>query len=311
MSLTIKTLLIFAVLLVLLLIALPLLGIYTARSFCLPRAKGEAEVIGLCTEEAGDFELEWFNTLDFKSFTVPSPRGYDLNGVYLDGESDKTIILCHGHTMTWQTQVKYMPYLLEKGWNIIAYNHRYHGTSGGDICTGGYYEKLDLGLICDWAFEHYPNTETFGVQGESMGAATVLQYLPLDERLDFVWADCPYDDFADILSFHMDLYHIPGFLHKPILYFADRYINKRAGIHLADVSPREAIMEKPVPLFLVHGNGDTYVPYFMSERMYQMRKDYAPTCFVTIEGAEHVKSHSVDSREYDSRLDDFLNSLEG
>jgi uncharacterized protein len=306
---TVKTLsIIIIALLTLTLLSFPILGFYAVHAFCFPKAKSEAEVIRLCTEEYKVYDREWFDSLDFSPFTVSSPRGYDLNGVYLEGKGTRTIVLCHGHTMTWEAQIKYIPLLIEEGWNIIAYNHRYFGNTGGDFCSAGFYEKQDLKLICDWAFEHFPETEKFGIQGESMGAATVLQYLPMDDRLDFVWADCPYSSFRDILNYHIEKVGLPSFTCKPILFFGNLYLKKHMGFDIDEVSPKNAIMEKPVPLFLIHGTTDTYVPTSMSEEMYEARKDYAPTTLLLIDGAEHARAYQTNEEKYRKELKVFLDT---
>ena len=283
------------------------LGRYAARAFALPKVRSEEEALRLCTEEFLDFDREWFDSLNFEPFTVSSPRGYELHGVCLKGTGNRTIVLCHGHTFTWHGQVKYMPLLIKQGWNIIAYNHRFHGSSGGDCCTAGYYEKQDLKLICDWAFARFPSTRKFGVQGESMGAATVLQYLPMDSRLDFVWADCPYSDLEELYHYQLGaIMKIPRVLHGPILYFTDRFFRRRCRFSLADVSPKREIMKKPVPLFLAHGSIDAYVPTYMSKQMYESRQQYAPTYLVLIGGARHAEAYKTDTAEYNKQLRIFL-----
>ncbi len=299
--------LVLPLLLILLTVTFRFLGIYAARAFAFARVKSEEEALRLCTEMYLDFDREWFDSLGFEPFTVSSPRGYDLRGVCLRGTGDRTIVLCHGHTFTWHGQVKYMPLLIKQGWNIVAYNHRYHGSSGGDCCTAGYFEKEDLKLICDWAFARFPATRKFGVQGESMGAATVLQYLPMDKRLDFVWADCPYSDLTELYRYQLGfVMKIPRPFHGPILFFADAYFKKRCHFSMADVSPRREIMKKPIPLFLAHGSIDAYVPTYMSKQMYEARQEYAPTYLVLIGGARHAEAYKTDTPEYDKHLKAFL-----
>ncbi|MDC7222518.1 MAG: alpha/beta hydrolase [Spirochaetales bacterium] len=292
------------------LLSLWFLGRLAARNFSFCHSKTEEELLNLSTGEFGHFKEEWLRSLPLEDFTVTSPLGYDLQGHFIRGEGDKTIVMCHGHTYNWIEDVKFMPLLLEEGWNIVVYNHRYHGTSGGDFCSAGYFEKQDLKLICDWAWETFPQTTLFGIQGESMGAATVLQYLPMDDRLDFVWADCPYSDMADQYSFlFKKKYHIPTFLHKPIIAFCDRYLKKHCQFDTTMVSPREEIMKKPVPLLLVHGAEDTYVPTSMSIEMYEKRKDYAPTELLLIEGADHAEAIHVGREIYEAKLREFFSQL--
>ncbi|MDC7222796.1 MAG: alpha/beta fold hydrolase [Spirochaetales bacterium] len=290
--------------------ALFLTGRLAARSFTEPTTRSFEETIRVSSEEFGDFELDWFNELPFQSFTVESSYGYDLNGVYLPGDSNKTIVLCHGYRYTWVGTAKYMPLLMEQGWNIVTYNHRFHGDSGGPFCSAGYYESHDLGTVCDWAREKFPQTETFGVQGESMGAATVLLYMSQDDQLDFVWADCPFSDLGDLYRDQFKRkYRIPSFLHGSILFFTDAYMKGKYDFGVARVSPREEILKSDTPLILFHGTADDYILSGMSEEMYKLRKDTAPTRLVLIPQGVHAASITENREEYERQLISFFDSL--
>ncbi|MDC7220786.1 MAG: alpha/beta fold hydrolase [Spirochaetales bacterium] len=285
-------------------------GRLAALTFTEPTPRSFEETIQASSEEFGDFERDWFESLPFQPFSVSSPYGYELQGVYLPGNTDKTIVLCHGYRYTWVGTAKYMPLLMEEGWNIITYNHRYHGDSGGPFCSAGYYESHDLKAVCDWAWRKFPQTETFGVQGESMGGATVLLYMNQDERLDFVWADCPFSDLADLYRDQFIRKNgIPRFLHRPILFFTDRYFKNKYQFELADVSPREEILKSPTPLILFHGMADDFILHEMSEEMYELRKEKAPTKLVLIQEGVHAASITADRKKYEEQLKSFLEEL--
>jgi len=305
-----------------------ILGRYMARVFIFPETKTPEAAHAMCLESEHYTEA-WFNSLPLKEFSVESDFGYTIRGVYLDGgnSSDRLVIMCHGHTFTWHGMVKFFPLFLERGYSIVAYDHRFHGRSGGSSCTAGYYEKLDLQKVTDWALSHFPDTAFYGFFGESMGAATVLQYMPLDDRADFIAADCPYSDMLDLYRYKMELKHLPKLFQQAALYWCRRYIRRHAAFDPADVSPRTDTAAADTPLWLVHGDADRYVPAWMSRQVYdarltaRSRKDQsshpyphplpnAVTALTVIPGAAHAQALVTDPEQYRTSLYNFLDALE-
>ena len=210
------------------------------------------------------------------NFVIPKANGEFLDGFALPGNSDHTVIFCHGITWTRYGMVKYFDYFRENGWNIIAYDHQAHGKSPGKYPTYGVDEKKDLKLVVDWALKQFPETEAIGLFGESMGAATVLQYAPMDKRIGFIIADCPYSNFNVLMNHQLKLNHVPPFLRGGIIRLSDRITRGIAGFHTGNINPEQDIMQTDVPILLVHGREDDYVPTAMSEHMYRIRKRKSP-----------------------------------
>ncbi len=286
------------------------IGRSISRRFVYSKSKSLEYTYEQCVEN-GDFTEEEFASYNLEPFSLESDYGYTLRGVYQKGtDPTKTVVFVHGHTWSWHGQVKYFHLYTNRGYNIVAYNHRYHGDSGGPNCTAGYFEKFDLKKITDWARKQFPETRTFGVMGESLGAATTLQYMPLDDQLTFVHADCPYSDMLELYDYHMGLNHIPRLLRGPSAYFCRIYLRVKAGFDPKDVSPKRSIMNSKTPLLLIHGDADDYVPTAMSEQMYAARASFADTTLVLIHGAVHAESLSTDRDTYTRVVNTFLDRVE-
>ena len=94
---------------------------------------------------AGKFSDEFYQSLSRQEVWIPSPYGYRLHGIYLPLEgSHKTVVITHGIETTLYASMKYADMFRSMGFNILLYDLRNHGLSGGKNTTFGYYEKYDL-----------------------------------------------------------------------------------------------------------------------------------------------------------------------
>lgn len=285
-----------------------LIGILMIRLFIYPKTFSLDYARKECIEN-GEFTEEDLTGYELQDFTVESPFGYTLEGVYSKGSRpEKTVILVHGHTWNWMGQVKYFPLYRNRGYNLIAYNHRFHGSSGGEFCSGGYYEKQDLKAVADKARELFPGTKLLGLMGESLGAATVLQSMTEIDNLSFVHADCPYNDLTELFAHQLKLKQIPRLFHKPAIGAGKMYLKKKGGFSLEDVSPRQALCSTRTPVLLIHGREDWYVPTAMSESMKEDRPEN--TSLVLVPGAVHAKSIQTAPELYAEATETFLEELE-
>lgn len=283
-------------------VVLTAVGIYFSNVAIYPRRKSVQQTYDMEVEPGKIVPAE-FEALPREEVHIRSPYGYDLYGLYfpLPG-ARKTVIICHGITYTLYGSVKYMGMFRRRGYNVLLYDHRYHGRSGGPNCSFGYYEKHDLKAVVDWVLARVGADSLVGTHGESMGAAIALQHAALDPRLAFVVADCPFASAEEQFAYRLRVeYHLPAF---PLIPLASLITKLRAGWWFHEVSPLRVIEQVQTPVLFAHGQDDDYIPPQASERMYD-RKPGLKRLYLAPH-ARHAEAYWNNQEEYDRQVGEFL-----
>jgi len=257
--------------------------------------------------ENNRYDENEYNQWERKEFTLPSPFGYHIACEYFRIKgAQKTVVITHGITWSRYGSIKYMPMFRKRGFNILIYDLRNHGASGGKNTTFGLYEKFDLQVLVDWAFQQLDENGKVGTLGESLGAATTLQHAAIDQRISFAIADCPYSDLAQLLAFRLkEDYHLPSF---PLLGLSNFACKLLANMTYRQVSPIASIPEIAIPVFWIHGQDDDYIPPKMSQQMYDAKKMGVRRIYLA-PNAAHAKSQINNPQEYDRQIGEFLVDL--
>jgi len=255
----------------------------------------------------GAFNPEQFRRLKKEELTIDSPFGYRLHAIWIPGEgSDKTVIFSHGYTYSLFGSVKYLDIFLNLGYNILLYDHRYHGKSGGKNCTMGFREKDDLRSVTDWVFQKCGSDSFVVTHGESLGGATVLLHGAMDKRISAIIADCPYKSvWAQFQYKLMEIYKLPAF---PFLHISDWFSPLFIGTRFSQISPQEAVKNIHCPVLFIHGDQDRYIPYQFSVDLYN-QKSGQKRLYVA-KGADHAQSCLIDRAAYGAQINQFLSEVE-
>ncbi len=239
-----------------------------------------------------------------QEIVIPSPFGYRLSATYfpLHG-ARRTVVLVHGITYTRLGCIKYVPMFRQRGFNVLIFDLRYHGLSGGSHCTFGFYERHDLRAILDWALAQLPPGGLVGTMGESLGAAVCLQHAALDARPAFVIADCSFADLTDLLRLRLrrDV-GLPAF---PFLPLASLIARLQAGFWFGQVSPLREMPAVKMPVLFIHGQQDDYIPPQHSRRLYEAKQHGLRRLYLA-PNAGHAESYWNNRTAYEETVDSFL-----
>ena len=144
------------------------------------------------------------------------------------------------------------------GFDVVAYDSRAHGASGGDACTYGFYEKHDLARVLDTL----PPGPVV-LFGTSLGAAVALQAAAVDARVSAVVAAETFSDLRTVVAERAPFVFKAGSFGRAL-----RLAERQGSFQIDDVSPVAAAPAITVPVFLAHGDADADTPPGHSRRVF-------------------------------------------
>lgn len=279
------------------------IGVYCTNRLMYMKKK-EDEFIFNREKAAGRLKPEVLESLKKREVTIPSPYGYVLKAVVAEPFPEKRyIIIAHGVTESKTNSIKYMNLFLERGFNVVIYDHRRHGESGGKTTSFGHYEKFDLKAVVDWLKADKGKDILLGIHGESMGAATMILYAGMvEDGADFYIADCPFSDFGEQLNHLVKAeMKVPGKLFLPI---ADVFLRARERYSIHQVSPIAVIDKIAKPMLFIHSEKDSFILPHMTQELFE-KKQGPKKLFLALNGF-HAQSYNENKEEYEKVIDDFL-----
>jgi len=238
----------------------------------------------------------WIAAQPQEEVSIRSADGLRLSGRFLPaaGDARGTILLFHGYHSAYFVDFSCSAqFYRELGFHLLLIDQRAHGRSEGTYITYGVLERQDCRLWAEFCARRFGPKHPLFLAGISMGASTVLMAagLPLPPSVRGVIADCGFTSPRDIIREVMTArYHLPAF---PFLYAMDFWARLLAGFSLSGASTVEALSHTAIPVLLIHGTGDRFVPCRMSREAYDAC--VSEKRLLLVEGAGHASSFLVDT----------------
>ncbi|MDP4083763.1 MAG: alpha/beta hydrolase [Bacillota bacterium] len=279
------------------------IGFYFTNKLMYIKKKDEEQILKR-EKEAGRYNPEEFDSLPKLDVFISSPSGYLLKAVLVEPYSNnRYIIISHGVTENKINSIKYMNLFLKRGFNVLIYDHRRHGESGGKTTSFGHYEKFDLKAVVDWLKHEKGDSIQLGIHGESMGAVTMLLYAGmLCDGADFYIADCPFSNFKEQLRYRLKIeMKLPSW---PLLPIANLFLRIRDKYSIHEVSPIAFIQNIHHPILFIHSKKDDYILPAMTEELFA--KKNGPKMLYLAANGLHAQSFSQNQKDYEHVIDEFL-----
>ncbi|GAA0095058.1 alpha/beta hydrolase [Clostridium perfringens] len=256
------------------------------------------------------FDEALYNSASKEDITLKSFDGLNLTSTLIMNENptNKFIVLVHGVSICYVGSLKYFDIFYRNGFNILIVNQRRHGKSEGKYSTYGFYEKYDVNMWIEYLKSRFGNDIILGLHGESMGAGTVMETIPLNDSIKFVIEDCGYSNFHELIGFQITHAYKNRLVRKilrPSLIFANFFMKTKAKFSMKKIVPIDIVSSTSLPMMFVHGKEDYFVPWYMAVDLYKAKtKGYKELYLV--EGAKHAEALEVNKILYEKKIMTFI-----
>ncbi len=251
---------------------------------------------------------QWLIDHHAQDIYMKSHDGLMLHAVWVPAENPRgTIILAHGYHSSMLTDfaLVYEEYH-KRGINLLVPHQRAHGESEGKFITFGVKESKDF---LNWSRYHNAHLGTWPVifSGLSMGAATTMyiadEAYP-ENTVGFI-ADCGFTSPKQIIGVvFKQVTHLPAW---PFLWAADLFARYFAGFRLDEKDSTRSLAKCKLPIVLVHGLADDFVPSCMTQRSFDACASQKE--LLLVEGAGHGVSFLKAKEEYLALISAFLDRV--
>ncbi len=197
-------------------------------------------------------ELRARPNLPFRDLSFTS-GGVKLEGWFFPAKSGAArqglLVYLHGIADNRSGAIGIAQRFTPRGWDVLAWDARAHGASGGTFCTYGFHERHDVKAALDAV-----GATDAVLFGSSLGAAIALQAAPLDTRVRGVIALSSFSTLRSVVEERARKM-------RPLVTQGDvaaalMLAERRAAFRVDEVSPLAAAAQIRVPVLLIHGLND-------------------------------------------------------
>lgn len=235
--------------------------------------------------------------LSYEMVTFPSANGSKLFGLYFkaDAQPPKGVILhFHGNYGNVSHHFGQSAFLLRRGFDVFLFDYQGFGASEGKPtpqCTVEDGLAAIRYLESSTASAHLP----IGLFGQSIGAAAATVVAARSESPRAVVLEAGFHSYKGIMKDVLKR----SWLLKPLAYVVPWMIAQR-GLDPVDYIGRIS----PRPVYIIHGDRDRTVPYWMGEALIAAARE--PKKFWAVEGADHLQCRLRQGAEYERSVADFF-----
>ena len=247
------------------------------------------------------------NKLPWERVYITSYDGLRLAGRYYHTADGAPLDICfHGYRGTPSRDFSGgAQMLLSMGHNVLLAEQRAQCGSQGRYITMGVKERYDCLDWIRWGLDRFGPEVSIVLYGISMGASTVLMASGMDlpPNVKGVAADCPFTSPSAIVRSVLQSMHASALY--PLLALGTRLFG---GFSLKGADAAEAVGHARVPILLIHGEDDRFVPCGMSRAIAAANPAAELHVFP---GAGHGISFLTDEERYKTLLERFSRRVLG
>jgi fermentation-respiration switch protein FrsA (DUF1100 family) len=234
------------------------------------------------------------NNIPFQEIELTTQDGIKLAAWYTPPENGAVILVAHGYNDN-RPEAMYV-FLAKHGYGVLAWDFRAHGLSGGDTCTMGYAEQLDVEAALDYALKQ-PDVKHIGAWGGSMGAATVILSAAKHPEIEAVVSDSAFPSLEDVMKLNAPVKAI-----RPFITFFGKW---SSNTHFDQVRPVDEIAKiSPRPVFIIDGWEDGAIEMNSPHRLFDAAEE--PKQLWVEDGVPHLGMYTNNPKKYEGRVTGFF-----
>lgn len=225
-------------------------------------------------------------------------------------DAKRIIIAVHGWRSSWSQAFGMVSDVWEKhDCSVLYIEQRGQNSSGGDAMGFGLTERYDCLDWIHWINENCGSELPVYLCGISMGASTVLMTADLDlpANVHGIIADCGYTSPHEIWKHVANKNLHITFGVKGVI--ADELLKQKIGMDPEDFSTIDILQKTKIPVMLIHGSNDHFVPVEMTYRNYMACG--GPKRLLIVPGADHAMSYYTEPERYEAAIVDFWKEFDG
>lgn len=252
---------------------------------------------------------EYMTAQPHEDVYVRSGDGLRLHATWFPvGDCKKAVICFHGYTSQGMSDyIGLSDYYLKRGYSMLLVDERAHGESEGEYIGFGCLDRMDAVNWIGWLIRRAGEDVQILLHGTSMGGASVLMAsgLELPKQVKGIVSDCGFTSAKEVFTHVLhSMYHLPAF---PMIQIASLVNKKKAGYTLGECNAAKEVRKAEVPILLIHGSADTFVPCSMCEKIYE--NIASEKKMLIVDGAAHAESYYKDTATYENALNDFIGGI--
>lgn len=253
--------------------------------------------------------IDELNAEPFEKVQTKSFDGLTLCGrLYLYDENAPIEIAFNGYRTTGVHDAGGIFKLARRaGHNFLVVDQRATGESDGKVISFGINERYDVLSWINYVNKRFDNKMKIILVGGSLGGATVLMAsdLNLPDNVVGIIADSAYTSPKAIIKKVIKTMHLPTNLLYPFVKLAAKVFGK---FNLEDSSAIDAVKHTQIPILMIHGKADNYVPCYMARQNYNACTSKNKRLLLVPDGPHDI-SLLTDWDTYQKTLNEFFDEI--
>jgi fermentation-respiration switch protein FrsA (DUF1100 family) len=234
------------------------------------------------------------NNIPYQEIELITKDGIKLSAWYTLPKNGSVILVAHGYNASRPENIYVM--FAQHGYGVLAWDFRAHGQSGGNSCSLGYYEQLDVEAALNYALAQ-PYVEHIGAWGGSMGGSTVILTAAKRPEIEAVVSDSAFPTLEDVMRLNTPIKTMQPF----VIFFSEGL----SGAKLDQVRPVDEIAKiSPRAVLVIDGWKDAAITMNSPYRLFKAAGE--PKQLWVEEGVSHLAMYSNNPFEYEKRVVGFF-----